>query len=291
MKAQGVRCTIGPFAVHLRSSAPGFAQTLTRLYEGIPIEFDPQKSFNDFTVTLKRPGGMHRFVRPQVSFEADSETPFEPFPLDHGFPHFEWGMNWLISTRAQQYLMLHSAVLERHGKALLLPAAPGSGKSTLCAALMLRGWRLLSDEFGLYRPETGLMEPLPRPIPLKNESIDVIQQFSNEAVLGPTYPKTRKGDVAHVRPTSDSFAGAQKPAKPAWVVFPQFLRGATELLHPFAKGRAFLKVSSNSFNYRLQGARGFTAVSDIIDSCDTRYLEFGDLDKAVALLTEMTDAS
>jgi len=61
------------------------------------------------------------------------------------------------------------------------------------------------------------------------------------------------------------------------------------LLHPFARGRAFLKLSGNSFNYRLQGARGFTAVADLIDTCDTWYLEFSDLDKAVALLTELTD--
>jgi HprK-related kinase A len=292
MLGRGMRCTIGPFALHLRSSAPGFAQTLALLYEGIPIEFDPQQHFNDFTVSLNRPlNPNRRYLRPQVRFETDSETPFEPFPLDHGFPHFEWGMNWLIATRAQQYLMFHAAVLERHGRALMLPAVPGSGKSTLCAALMLRGWRLLSDEFGLFRPETGLLEPLPRPIPLKNESIDIIHQYSADAVLGPTYPKTRKGDVAHLRPTASCTAAATQPAKPAWIVFPQYLAGATELLHPFAKGRAFLKLSGNSFNYRLQGARGFTAVADIIDTCDTWYLEFSDLDKAVALLTEMTDGS
>jgi len=289
MKRQGVRCTIGPFTVHLRSNIPGFARTLGLLYEGIPIELDPQPHFEDFTVSLKRPRNLHRYLRPQVSFEADSETPLEPFPLDHGFPYFEWGLNWLIASRAHQYLMFHAAVLERHGRTLIMPAVPGSGKSTLCAALMLRGWRLLSDEFGLYRPETGLIEPLPRPIPLKNESIDVIREYSEDAVLGPTYPKTRKGDVAHLQPTASSIAAALHPAKPAWIVFPQYLAGAAELLHPFAKGRAFLKLSGNSFNYRLQGARGFTAVADIIDTCDTWYLEFSDLDKAVALLTEMTD--
>jgi HprK-related kinase A len=290
IRGYGARCVIGPFSVHLRSTAPRFARTLALLYEGIPIELDPERHFNDFTVSLNRPHNLYRrYLRPQVTFASDSDTPFEPFPLDHGFPHFEWGLNWLIATRAHQYLMFHTAVLERHGKALMLPALPGSGKSTLCAALMLRGWRLLSDEFGLYRPETGLLEPLPRPIPLKNESIDIIRQYSENAVLGPTYPKTRKGDVAHLRPTASSIAAATQAAKPAWIVFPQYLAGATELLHPFAKGRAFLKLSGNSFNYRLQGARGFTAVADIIDTCDTWYLEFSDLDKAVALLTEMTD--
>ncbi len=285
----GIRCKIGPFALHLRSNAPEFVSTLSLLYQGTAIQYNPEEHFNDFEIRLRRPRSLRRFIHPQVTFEADSHTPFQPFPLDHSFPHFEWGLNWLIASRAHQYLQFHAAILERGGRALLLPASPGSGKSTLCTALMLRGWRLLSDEFGLLRPETGLLEPLPRPIPLKNDSIDIIRQFSKDAVLGPTYPRTRKGDVAHVRPSAESFLAATTPAKPAWIVFPRYLAGAAELLHPFAKGRAFLKLSGNSFNYRLQGARGFTAVADLINTCDTWYLEFSNLDKAVALVDNLAD--
>jgi hypothetical protein len=43
-------------------------------------------------------------------------------------------------------------VLERGGRALLLPAPSGSGKSTLCAGLAFNGWRLLSDELALLDP-------------------------------------------------------------------------------------------------------------------------------------------
>lgn len=285
----GVQLTVGPFTVHVNNCAPGFAETLVALYSSSRVELDPQRYFNDFAVRMQRPHLARRFFKPQVVFETDSVTPFEPFPLDHAFPHFEWGLNWLIATQAHQYLMFHSAVLERFGRALVLPATPGSGKSTLCAALMLRGWRLLSDEFGLFRPETGMIEPVPRPIPLKNESIDIIKAYSDKVFVGPTFPKTRKGDVAHVRPSEHSLRHADIPVKPAWIVFPQYKNGASDCLHAFAKGRAFLKLSGNSFNYRLQGGRGFEAVADVIDSCSTWYLEFSDLDKAAALLEQMTE--
>lgn len=286
---QGLICSIGPFDVHLRGNAPGFAETLSLLYADTPIDLNPDQHFSNFSVSMETPRGLRRFIRPQVFFEADCETPFEPFPLSHCFPHFEWGVNWLIATQAHQYLMFHAAVLERHGKALILPAEPGSGKSTLCSALMLKGWRLLSDEFGLLRPETGLLEPVPRPIPLKNESIEIIRDYSKDSILGPTYPNTRKGDVAHLRPTPSEFGSGEGAVPPGWVVFPRYLAGAQDLLHPFAKGRAFLQLSGNAFNYRLQGARGFKATSEIIDSCGTWYLEFSDLSKAVGLLEEMTD--
>ena len=79
----------------------------------------------------------------------------------------EAGLNWCIGNLAHQYLVIHSATLERGGRALLMPAPPGSGKSTLCAALITRGWRLLSDEFALVDPATGLLVPVPRPVALK----------------------------------------------------------------------------------------------------------------------------
>jgi HprK-related kinase A len=289
LKREGLSCRIGPFSLQLRNDAPGFASVLALLYARMEVDPLPGRQFEDFTVRLARPRGLRRFYRPQVHFATDSETPFQPFPVDHAFPHFEWGLNWLVATRAHHYLMFHAAILERQGRALMLPAIPGSGKSTLCAALMLRGWRLLSDEFGLYRPENGLLESMPRPIPLKNESIELIRSYDSSAVLGPVYPKTRKGDVAHLKP-SDMSMTDKRPVRPAWVVFPQYTEDGCNRLVDYPKGLSFLKLSGNSFNYRLQGLRGFRAVADIVDDCSTHLLEFSRLERAVDALTELTEA-
>ncbi len=280
---------MGPFLLRLGSRDPTFIRALQLLHPDTPLLEDPTSQLIDFHIEVQPGKGVRRWWRPQIRFETDATPPFEPFPRDHGFPLFEWGLNWCIAIQAHQYLMFHSAVLAKDGRALIMPAEPGSGKSTLCAALMLRGWQLLSDEFGLYRPESRMIEPIPRPIPLKNESIEVIRAFSQDAVLGPIYEKTRKGDVAHLRPTHESMQLIEQPALPAWVVFPQYRKGAQEKLHPFAQGRAFLKLSGNAFNYRLQGARGFDAVVDIVNSCDHYYLEFSDLTRAVEILNTLPD--
>ena len=63
---------------------------------------------------------------------------------------------------------------------MLLPAPPGAGKSTLCAGLVHRGWRLLSDELALVDMETGLVRGMARPVNLKNKSIEVIRDFAPE---------------------------------------------------------------------------------------------------------------
>ena len=134
----------------------------------------------------------------------------------------EWGLNWCISGHMHQYLILHAAVLARGDDAVILPGPPGAGKSTLTAALALRGWRLLSDELTLIDPETGLLHGLARPVSLKNQSIDVIRAFAPEAVIGPVARDTAKGTVAHLKPSTVSVAGWRFPAKPAWVVFPRW---------------------------------------------------------------------
>ena len=54
-----------------------------------------------------------------------------------------------IGSAATTVFVIHAAVIERAGRALILSGPPGSGKSTLCAALVARGWRLLSDELAL----------------------------------------------------------------------------------------------------------------------------------------------
>jgi hypothetical protein len=70
-------------------------------------------------------------------------------------------------------------------------------------------------------------------------------------------------------------------------VFPQFRSSARTALYPFPKGRAFLKLSGNAFNYKLCGARGFRAVANIVNRCATYYLEFDSLEHAVSELDRM----
>lgn len=283
---EGLGLRSGPFRIRLYSDDAPLLTLVQQFYRDLPAL--PGESLFDITLSIYRARGIRRWWNPQISMHADAQTPFEPFPRDHNLPLFEWSLNWLIAMQAHQFLMLHSAVIEKDGWALVMPAFPGSGKSTLCTALMLRGWRLLSDEFGLIRPNDPALalHPLPRPIPLKNASIEVIRQFSSEAEIGPVFPKTRKGDVAHVKPSTISAQRAEQAAPPAWFLFPQFKAGQATEWQAHSPGWTFLKISGNSFNYRLQGARGFEAVADLAEKCPSYGLNYSDLDQAITQIEQ-----
>jgi HprK-related kinase A len=278
----------GPFGVRLTTDYRPLIGTVRAFYPG--CQLDPADTVHAYHVRVERLRNPRRWWRRQAQFYIDGERPFDPYPLDHAFPFLEWGINWCIATRAHQYLMLHSGAVEVAGRGMLLPATPGSGKSTLSAGLALRGFRLLSDEFGLYDPRRQHLVPLPRAVPLKNRSIQVIRDFAPDAYIGPTYPKTRKGDVAHLRPPGDSISRQHEPAKPRWVVFPRFQSGAQLKLTALPKSVAFNRLAQNSFNYALLHLDGFQALGELIKRCDCYSLRFGDLEQAVAQLSRLATA-
>ena len=285
LSGAGLVLRTGPFANRIRSDVQPLIDGVALMYADYPV--DPEGAFVDFHLDFLRSGGLRRWVRSQVHFAYDGTTPFQPLPLGQAYPMLEWTMNWCVSHRAHGYLIIHAAVLEKHGRAIILPAPPGSGKSTLTAALLGHGWRLLSDEMTLVRLDDDVLVPLPRPVSLKNASIDIVRAFRPDAVLSRPVEETTKGTIAHLKAPRDSIARAAEPARPACIVFPRWEAGAAITLDPMPKARAFMQVADNSFNYQVLGARGFAALGRLIDASDAYTFRYSNLHEAMALFERL----
>lgn len=287
MKGPGVGLKIGPFNARVQVRIESLCESLYCFYQDNPL-LDAH-SVHSFHVQLQKKRAFPRLYRRMVRFSVDGRKPHEDMPIAQSLPVFEWGLNLVIALRSHSFLMLHSAVVERNGKALLLPAMPGYGKTTLCAGLSHRGWRTLSDEFGLIRPGTHEMIPVPRPMALKNESIEIVRDFAPEALIGPATPNTRKGTVAHLKPTADSIEEQDVRAPVGMIVFPEWLQGASTALQPISKGESFMLLATNAFNYELLGEAAFRTVSDLVERGDCYRLVYSDLDEATRVLSELSD--
>ncbi|SEA35217.1 MULTISPECIES: HprK-related kinase A [Acidovorax] len=275
----GLAIVIPPFVVRVRSRITVVAEGLERLYADHPLAPLDGGGFSDFHVAVqpRRP-----WFRPLCFFELDGGQPFTPLAQGEAFALFEWGLNWCVTSHCHQWISLHAAVLERGGRAVVLPAPPGAGKSTLCAALMLHGWRLLSDELTLLEPGSGWVVPSPRPISLKNDSIAVIRDRAPGCVLGPVAHDTQKGTVAHLKVQPESLARADERALPAWVVFPRYERGATLQVQARTRATTVVELARNSFNQHVHGRAGFEALVRLVDACDSFDLRYSQLDQALA---------
>lgn len=281
----GLQFRCGIFKVRLSSDISSFLQLFSRAYQHTDVWLDPQ--ICHFDITLMRSSGLRRWTRRQALFAADGAQPFDPYPVDQAFPLFEWGLNWCIAMSSHQHLMLHSAAVEKDGHCLILPAEPGSGKTTLCAGLVSRGWRLLSDEFCILRHSDGLALPLPRTAPLKNDSIGLISEFAPTMEIGPRFEGTRKGTVAHLFPPKDSLLRQQQPAKPRWVVFPRYENNSATTLRPYPVSMAFPKLAHNAFNYLVTMEQGFRTITRLLRESQCFELHNGSLEEAIACIEDM----
>ncbi|MGH8252433.1 MAG: HprK-related kinase A [Steroidobacteraceae bacterium] len=281
----GLRLRTGPVVTSVRSSLASVARGIALHYAAHPVE--SADSFADFHVSVERPRTVRRWINRQVEFRFDGQTPFTPLPGGQGFPMLEWGLNWCVSSHCHQYLILHAAVLERGGRALILPAPSGSGKSSLAAGLAFRGWRLLSDELALIDLATGAIVALPRPISLKNASIAAVRAFAPQAEFGPVVHETVKGDVAHVKPPADAVQRADEHAMPGWVVLPRYVPDAEANFAGLSKARTFMQLVDNAFNYNVHGRRGFSALAALIDRVDCREFSYSRLADAATLFERL----
>lgn len=277
----GLRLRTGPVVTTIRSRLDAVVAGLALHYQHHLVE--GPGTFADFNISVERPYNLRRWISPQVLFKFDDASTFAPLPGDQGFPMLEWGLNWCISSHCHQYLIVHAAVLERGGRAVILPAPSGSGKSTLCAALAFNGWRLLSDELALLDPASGRVIPVPRPISLKNESIELIRSFAPLAIFGPIVRETIKGSVVHVRPPQDAVSREGERAIPAWVVAPRFSPGVEARLESMPKARTFMALVESSFNYNVHGRNGFRTLAGLVDKTDCYRFSYSRLEDAVRI--------
>ena len=288
LRTTGLPLRTGPFVYNIRTPINHLAASLATLYADTPLADDT--GFADFHVRVRLSSGPRRLFRVQSEFDLDGVIPFKPLAGQQALAMLEWGMNWCIYNHAHHLLIMHGAVLERNGSAMILPAPSGSGKSTLCAGMMHRGWRLLSDELILVDPGHTKVYPLCRPVSLKNQSINIIREFAPDAYISTPIADTAKGTVAHLRPAAQDIARAGEPAPIRWAVFPRYTPGSNTQMTPVAKADTFMTLVDNAFNYSLLAQRGFDTLAAVTDRLDAYQLHFSDMEHAITTLNQLADA-
>ena len=287
---RGLRIRLGPVVAEIRSPFRVVESGVALHYAGHDVASNDD--FADFHVSVQPPPTVRRWIKPQALFHFESHPPFRPLAANQAFPLLEWGLNWCVSAHCHQFVIIHAAVVERHGRAIVMPAPQGSGKSTLCAALVARGFRLLSDELALIDVDHGDIVPLPRPISLKNQSIDLIARFWPDASFGAVVHDTVKGSVVHVQPPRASVQAQRRRAVPGWVVLPAYRANQPLALERMSRAAAFMQLADSAFNYHVHGRHGFDVLGAFVEASDCfRFTYDGDLDAAVRSFASLTEAA
>lgn len=275
--------SIPPFCFELTTDIPLVSQNIKHIYPPSAFKNSP---CTDYFLSLKHGNGLRRFIRPQARFLADQHEPFKPVDLNHGFAVFEWGMNWCVATQEMRFVIIHAAVLEKDGKAVVFPAPPGSGKSTLTAWLAFNGWRLLSDEMALMLPGSQTVVPFVRPICLKNRSITLAKSWFPSARFSTIAKNTHKGDVVHLSPPSNSWENNTVPAQVVAIVFPRYDKNEALTVTQLNQAQAFSALAQNAFNFSLGGQAGFETIVQLVEKSQCFEACYNDVAELAEFLTQ-----
>lgn len=233
---------------------------------------------SDFTVSLSPGSLVRKWLRPQIVFESNTRIPFKPLPFSQAYALLEWGLNWCLATHDFNHLLLHSAVLVKNNKAVLFPALPGSGKSTLSCWLAIQGWKLYSDEMAVINTENLTVEPLYRPACIKNKSIELVKSWQPDAIVTSVCSDTAKGDVAHAKFQSWQEYARLQPVEIAGIVFPKYDSNlSTEQYYTIGKTQVFEELCQHAFNYHVLGYRAFDAVWRLIEHVEVFEVHYDNL--------------
>lgn len=278
---QGICFRIGPYWCRVRSQVAELLDPLLNLYQDYDLRLGlPKQIVSDFDIQISEIK-KYPWSDSEVEFRWRGYPPLPPLPRSQVHPLFEWGLNWSLATLLGTEIVIHSAILERNGMAIALPGEPGAGKSTLCAALALSGWRLLSDELTVIHIDTGLAIPLPRPISLKDKAIEVVSERYPEAEITDPVEETRKGRISYVRPPSGAVKDALNKVPIRFVLCPRYKEGADLLVASMTGSESLTKLMAQTFNLGLLGHEGFSRLASIAASAHGFSLEYGNLDTAL----------
>jgi len=159
-----------------------------------------------------------------------------------------------VAARSRRGVFLHAGAVAWRGRAIVLPGASRSGKTTLVAELVKAGAAYLSDEFAVIRG--GRVVPYPKALSVRD-------------------PHARDRQ----RPVGVSALGGWQQRRPipvGLVVLTRFERGAAGRVRRLPRGRALLSLLSHAVAARITPQEVLGALEGLVRSAPVVRVKRGD---------------
>lgn len=177
-----------------------------------------------------------------------------------------------LTVAVRDFLLLHSGAVVMGGGAVLMPAPPDAGKTSLTLALLQEGAGYLSDEFGVIDPVSGNAYPLARPLALDQDALgwfpDLTSRFADKSL-------PVKISKRFLRP-EDIGASVSGPVPVRAIVLPDPEFDGPARLEPLSRAAAVEALASLAFNLPIYGERGAVLLSRVLAEAETFRVVGGD---------------
>lgn len=163
---------------------------------------------------------------------------------------------------------LHAGAVRWNGKAILVAGPSGSGKSSMIAWLMDRGFQYLTDEVAVL-DAAGMLSGMPRALVVKPgaaEKITCLPAFE-EAL------SVQSGSHTIIRPRETGFGTGESPC--GLIIFPTFDSSATVSVTPLNAAQTAMKLVECNLNARNLPDGGFRAITGLTRKTPAVAIRFG----------------
>ena len=280
-QCEWTRFRIGEISVSVSSDSGRVLDDFSALYDG----FQSHRARDERDIHMRvAAGSKNPLSRARHHVFGDGEELFTGRRRAELLPYLEWGVNWRVIARREDFLQVHAAVLSRGSGAALFVGDSGVGKSTLAAGLIARGWRYLSDEFALIHPGTLRVHAFPKALCVKQGSFKTVAGLGFPIWRRGHYVKAFKGPVGYVR-IADISSQVELGSLPVrCVVFPHYACGQEPRIRPIPRASAAFLLAGHSFNRNFFGDRTIPILSRVVRGARCVRLDSSDLERTCNLI-------
>lgn len=182
-----------------------------------------------------------------------------------------------VADKTEQAHCLHAAAVASQGKAILIPAKSGSGKSSFTCWMVQAGFDYCTDELILLNNHVSKNKSLRyvyRPIQIKPHGIDAITPLLNNQIK-------HTGNMVNAI-TVDMLGGdccEQQELDAGLFVFPRYDKDAGFEFEKLSPAEAGMNIMSNHVNARNLEGHGFREMMSLVRQVPSYTLTYGGFDK------------
>ncbi|MCK0070426.1 HprK-related kinase A [Kordiimonas laminariae] len=276
---------LGAFSARLASQSPELVDFLFDVYRDVPANLELQE-VTDIALNVRPPNVFRKYLRPQVIPDPGFKVPAVPLPKKMAPLSLEMGMNLSVALKCCRFLTFHAGAVANENGGVLISGASGSGKSTLTTALMQEGYRLFSDEFGLLSLDKAEINPYPRPVSLKGNSISVVRDMVGAEWVSKSIMNTPKGEIAYRRARRSDIEQANVPAPVKLILFPSFAENISPRAKKLTKAETIMRLIESATNYKLLGEAAYKALTDMVVGAEAYDITYGDTEECMQMVRD-----
>jgi hypothetical protein len=207
--------------------------------------------------------------------------------LHHVVDHLFWHVNSEAFARTEDLVLIHAGVVIDHaGRAVVLPARSGAGKTTLVAGLVIDGYGYFSDEAAAIDPTTGAIHAFPKALTVKQGN-PILALAPHGGAADTMAGEQWHADPDELRPG----AAVPGPRELGTIVFPEYAPGSPSLVTALTRAEGCGGLLRNVTNPGQHGAGALAPLAALASRAPAWRLRYPDLETAVRLVRQVLEGT